>query len=199
MVKRFQRYSGGHRSACTRTHFSRLRRNVLRKWYQNQGNIKLILTSWKTDIAKSCLRTNMTKAPCRKRTGEAVLRAEKFGDLITADHKVFNEESRNNHWCAVMVQRLATQWIQPYPCKTKSSNETEKGSCGSLSQERFVDLSDRYAFILAFPAKFLSMTVLIRSRHSSLYGFVAHPCDASAAHPGQPPVCPWASMSADKT
>ena len=34
------------------------------------------------------------------RTGEAsVLRAEKFGDLITADHKVLNEEGepRNNH------------------------------------------------------------------------------------------------------
>ena len=34
-----------------------------------------------------------------KGTGEAALRAEKFGDLTTADHKVFNEEgeSRNNH------------------------------------------------------------------------------------------------------
>ena len=33
----------------------------------------------------------MTRAPCRRRTGEAVPRAEKFGDLITADHKVLNE------------------------------------------------------------------------------------------------------------
>ena len=38
---------------------------------------------------------------CRKRTGEALLRAEEFGDLITADHKVLSEncESRNNHVC----------------------------------------------------------------------------------------------------
>ena len=27
-----------------------------------------------------CLRTKMTRAPCRRRTGEAVPRAEKFGD-----------------------------------------------------------------------------------------------------------------------
>ena len=31
--------------------------------------------------------------------------------------------------------------------------------------------------------------MLILCRHSSLCGFVALPCDASAAHPGQPPVC----------
>ena len=41
----------------------------------------------------------MTRTPCRRRTGEALPRAEKFGDLITADHKVLNEEreSRENH------------------------------------------------------------------------------------------------------
>ena len=50
------------------------------------------------------LRTKMTRAPCRRRTGEAPLRAEKFGDLMMADHEVLNEgsESRNN-------QDLATQ------------------------------------------------------------------------------------------
>ena len=35
-------------------------------------------------------------------------------------------ESRNNHRCAVVVHDLATQWIQSDPCKTKSSQETEK-------------------------------------------------------------------------
>ena len=34
-----------------------------------------------------CLRTKMTRAPCRRRIGGAVPRAEKFGDLITADPK----------------------------------------------------------------------------------------------------------------
>ena len=67
-----------------------------------------------------CQRTKITRASCRRRNGEAVLRAEKFGDLITADHKVPSEggESRNNHRYAVVVQDLATQWIQSYPCKT---------------------------------------------------------------------------------
>ena len=65
-----------------------------------------------------CLRTKMTRAPCRRRNG----------GLITADHKVLNEgsESRNNHRNAVVVQDLATQWIQSYPCKNKDSQETEK-------------------------------------------------------------------------
>ena len=60
-----------------------------------------------------CLRTKMTRAPCRRRTGGALPRAEKFGDLITADHKVLDEgcESRDNHRYAVVVQDLATQWI----------------------------------------------------------------------------------------
>ena len=77
-----------------------------------------------------CLLTKMTRAPCRRRTGEAAPRAEKFGDLITADHKVLNEEgeSRNNHRYAVVVQDLATQRIQSDPCRTNTSQQTEKSS-----------------------------------------------------------------------
>ena len=87
-----------------------------------------------------CQRTKITRAPCRRRNGEAVPRADKFGDLITADHKVLSEgcESRNNHRCAVVVQDLATQWIQSYPCKTKTSQETQRSlefgkACEDLS------------------------------------------------------------------
>ena len=32
-----------------------------------------------------CFQTKMTRAPCRRRTGEALLRTKKFGDLMTAD------------------------------------------------------------------------------------------------------------------
>ena len=75
-----------------------------------------------------CQRTKITRAPCRKRNGGVVHRAEKFGDLITADHKVLSEGcgSRNNHRYAVVVQDSATQWIQSYPCKTKTSRETRR-------------------------------------------------------------------------
>ena len=43
-----------------------------------------------------CKRTKITRAPCRRRKGEAVPRADNFGDLITADHKVLSDncESR---------------------------------------------------------------------------------------------------------
>ena len=76
------------------------------------------------------LRTKITRSPCRRRHEGSIPRAEKFGDLITADHNVLNEEgeSRNNHRCAVVVQDLATQWIQSYPCRTKTSEETERCS-----------------------------------------------------------------------
>ena len=75
-----------------------------------------------------CKRTKITRAPCRRRNGEAVPRAVNFGDLITADHKVLSDncESRNNHRYAVVVQDLATQWIQAYPCKNNTSQETQK-------------------------------------------------------------------------
>ena len=75
-----------------------------------------------------CKRTKITTAPCRRRNGEAVPRAVNFGDMITADHKVLSDncESRNNHRYAVVVQDLATQWIQAYPCKNKTSQETQR-------------------------------------------------------------------------
>ena len=79
-----------------------------------------------------CQRTKITRAPCRRRIGGAVPRAENFGDLITAVHKFLSEgcESRINHRYAVVVQDLATQWIQSYPCKTKLLRK-HKGACKS--------------------------------------------------------------------
>ena len=75
-----------------------------------------------------CLKTKITRASCRRRAGTVVPRAEHFGDLITIYQKVRSEESesRNNHRYAVVVQDVATQWIQSYPCKTKTSQETQK-------------------------------------------------------------------------
>ena len=85
-----------------------------------------------------CKRTKITRAPCRRRNGEAVPRAAKFGDMITADHKVLSDncESRNNHRYAVVVQDLATQWIQAYPCKTKTSKETQRSLQKFLEPDR---------------------------------------------------------------
>ena len=85
-----------------------------------------------------CQRTKITRAPCRRRNGGTVPRAENFGDLITADHKVLSEkcESRNNHRYAVVMQHLATKWIQSYPCKTKTSLETQRSLQNFLEPDR---------------------------------------------------------------
>ena len=85
-----------------------------------------------------CKRTESTRAPCRRCIDGAVPRAENFGDLITADHKVHSEncESRNNHRYAVVVQDSATQWIQAYPCKTKTSQETQRSLQKFLEPDR---------------------------------------------------------------
>ena len=61
-----------------------------------------------------CTRTKITRAPCRRRNGE----------------------SRNNHRYAVVVQDLATQWIQAYPCKNKTSQETQRSLQKFLEPER---------------------------------------------------------------
>ena len=85
-----------------------------------------------------CKRTKITRAPCRRRNGGAVPRAGNFGDLISADHKVLSDtcESRNNHRYAVVVQDLATQWIQASPCKTKTSQETQRSLQKFLESDR---------------------------------------------------------------
>ena len=46
-------------------------------------------------------------------------------------HEVRSEgcDSRNNYRYAVVVQDLAAQWIQSYPCKTKKLLRKPKGAC----------------------------------------------------------------------
>ena len=85
-----------------------------------------------------CQTTKITRAHCRRRNGGAVPRAESFGDLISADLKVLSDtcESRNNHRYAVVLQDLATQWIQSFPCKRKTSQETQRSLQKFLEPER---------------------------------------------------------------
>ena len=92
----------------------------------------------KTEIARFVKGPKLQGPPCRRRNGEALPRAVKFDDLITEDHKIFsdNYESRNNHRYAVVVSDLATQWIQTYPCKNKTSQETQKSLQKFLDPER---------------------------------------------------------------
>ena len=114
-----------------------------------------------TEIAKPASEPRLQN-PCRKRTGEAEPRAEKLGDLITADHKVLNEqgESRNNHRNSVVVQDLATQWIQSYPCKTKTSQKTER------SLQQFLDPSEKPKVIIL--TIHWNLANLVKNYHGSI-------------------------------
>ena len=96
-----------------------------------------ILISLRTEIARSASGPKLQGLRAED-AGEAVPRADNFGDLITADHKVLSDncESRNNHRYAVVVQDLATQWIQAYPCKNKTSQETHRSLQKFLEPER---------------------------------------------------------------
>ena len=126
-----------------------------------------------------CQRTKITRAPCRKRNGGAVLRAVNFGDLVTADHKVLSDncESRNNHRYAVVVQDLATQWIQSYPCKTKTSLETQRSLRKFMEPERkpkviYTDNSLEFGKALKiFPG------IIVRRHHTDkLMGLLREQC-----------------------
>ena len=109
-----------------------------------------------------CERTKITRASCRRRNGEAVPRAVNFGDLITADHKVLSDncESRNNHRYAIMVQDLTTQWIQAYPCKTKTSQETRRSLQSSWNPR-----GNQKSFALTIPSNSEKLVSLLESLH----------------------------------
>ena len=84
------------------------------------------------------LKTKITRASGGRRANAVVPKAEHVGDFITADHKLLIEESesRNNHRYAVVVQDLATQWLQSYPGKSKSSQEPQKNLMKFLEPTR---------------------------------------------------------------
>ena len=68
----------------------------LMKVFQNIETLPVLLINYLWSREQKWYRG---ASSCRRRTGTVVPRAEHFGDLITADHKVLSEEceSRNNH------------------------------------------------------------------------------------------------------
>ena len=106
------------------------------KWNRVRGKDSVFVRTFrKTPNCDVCLKTKITRASCRRRADAVLPRAEIFVDLITGDHKVLSEESesRTNHRYAVVVQDLATQWLQS---KTKTSLETKKNLMKFLEPTR---------------------------------------------------------------
>ena len=86
--KKYRRY----RRASTRKHFSCPRFGTSCE----SGNQEAQYFYFPKDRnCEVCKRTKITRAPCRRWNGETVPRAEKFVDLITADHKVLDEGREN--------------------------------------------------------------------------------------------------------
>ena len=101
-------------------------------------NTVLKLPSLKTEIASSVTGPKLQVPRAEDALAEPYFVQKHCGDLITADDKVLSEscESRNNHRYASVVQELATQWIQSYPCKTKTSQETQRSLQKFLEPDR---------------------------------------------------------------
>ena len=104
---------GSHASS---SHEVSLEPTTKRREDLGKHNTMFILISLKTEIARS---VNGPKLQGHHAEDAIV---ELYLVLITADHKVLSDncESRNNHRYAIVVQDLATQWIQAYPCKNQN-------------------------------------------------------------------------------
>ena len=79
-----------------------------------------------------CQRTKITRAPCRRRIGGAVPRAENFGDLITADHKVLSEGCELE--TVIDLQSWGTTWPPNGSSRIRAKQKLlrkRKGACKS--------------------------------------------------------------------
>ena len=113
--------------------YNRLQRDV-RIWVSTV----CIFISPKTEIAKSVNGPKLRGPLAEDGRAKPYLERWILVTLITADHKVLSDncESRNNHRYAIVVQDSATQWIQTYPCKTKTSQENERSLPKHLEPKR---------------------------------------------------------------
>ena len=107
------------------------------KWYRARLSKVSFLTSRRTRIAISAegqklqrlLAEDALVKSCPERTVLVIYqpRMTKFS---------VKDRNRNNHRYAVVVQDLATLWIQSYPCKTRTSQETQKNLMKFLEPTR---------------------------------------------------------------
>ena len=81
--------------------------------------------SRKTEIARSVRGPTLQGLLAEDVMVESYFAQNILVTLKTTDHKILSEEcgSRNNHRYEIVVQDLATQWTQFYPCETKTSQE----------------------------------------------------------------------------
>ena len=86
-----------------------------------------------------CKRSKITRAPCRKRT---VIQYLGQRNLATWLQPISKSSTKDVNLDTIIDTQLwykilATQWIQSYPCKTKTSQETE------ISLRKFLEPSEK--------------------------------------------------------
>ena len=85
-----------------------------------------------------CQRTKITRAPCRRTYWQSRTSCRKFWwfNYSRSQSSQWQLRISKNHRYALVVQDLATQWIQSYPCKNKTSQETQRSLQKFLGPER---------------------------------------------------------------
>ena len=78
-----------------------------------------------------------THVTCKldNRRCDALPEATCFGDRLTVDHKIMNEENKSvgdEDLVACVIQDAYTDWLQAYPCKSKSAADTLRSFQESL-------------------------------------------------------------------
>ena len=92
-----------------------------------------------------CKRTKITRAPCRRRNGEAVPRADKFGDLITADHKACEDLSWNH--CTSTPHRSETNGIAERAVRRVKEGTSAVLLQSGLNESWWVDSMECYTYL----------------------------------------------------
>ena len=86
-----------------------------------------------------CRRCKPARAQCRSGTikADALPPAKEFADRITADHAIFSAEdkSKEGDKVSLVIQDRFTHWLQSYPCKTKSAEETRMKMIHPIGQK----------------------------------------------------------------
>ena len=102
-----------------------LQNHLVRTLYQrkhHKGSTFYLHIFPKTQVVKFASATKVTRATCRRNSQSHTPRATKFADIILLllTRTVFKEERRSKHRYAIVVQDLATPWIQNFTVFLKS-------------------------------------------------------------------------------
>ena len=132
-----------------------------------------------------CKKTKITRAPCRRRNGGAVPRAENFGDLITADHKVLSDncESRNDHlsWnhCTSTPHRSETNGIAQRAVRRVKEGTSAVLLQSGLNESWWADSMECYTYL---------------RNDTDLLPDGKTPCERRFGQPFKGPIIPFGSL-----